>query len=62
MNNFLRIALVTWFMGLSLLQAQESYMLEYDNVEVRAVTQDIARLQRKQSFGSKGQRKSDHIL
>ena len=47
MNNFLRIALVTWFMGLSVLQAQESYMLNYDNVEVRAVTQDIARFAKK---------------
>ena len=47
MNNFLRITLVTWFMGLSGLQAQESYMLNYDNVEVRAVTQDIARFAKK---------------
>ena len=47
MNNFLRITLVTWFMGLSDLQAQESYMLNYDNVEVRAVTQDIARFAKK---------------
>lgn len=34
-------------MGLSGLQAQESYMLNYDNVEVRAVTQDIARFAKK---------------
>ena len=47
MNNFLRITLVTWFIGLSGLQAQESYMLNYDNVEVRAVTQDIARFAKK---------------
>ena len=47
MNNFLRITLVTWFVGLSGLQAQESYMLNYDNVEVRAVTQDIARFAKK---------------
>ena len=47
MNNFLRITLVAWFMGLSALQAQESYMLNYDNVEVRAVTQDIARFAKK---------------
>ena len=47
MNNFLRITLVIWFMGLSALQAQESYMLNYDNVEVRAVTQDIARFAKK---------------
>ena len=47
MNNFLRITLVTWFMGLSGLQAQESYMLNYDNIEVRAVTQDIARFAKK---------------
>ena len=47
MNNFLRITLFTWFMGLSGLQAQESYMLNYDNVEVRAVTQDIARFAKK---------------
>ncbi|MED6343241.1 MAG: type II secretion system secretin GspD [Pseudomonadota bacterium] len=43
----MRITLVTWFMGLSGLQAQESYMLNYDNVEVRAVTQDIARFAKK---------------
>ena len=47
MNNFLRITMVKWFMGLSGLQAQESYMLNYDNVEVRAVTQDIARFAKK---------------
>ena len=47
MNNFLRITLVTWFIGFSGLQAQESYMLNYDNVEVRAVTQDIARFAKK---------------
>jgi len=47
MNILLRITLVTWFMGLSGLQAQESYMLNYDNVEVRAVTQDIARFAKK---------------
>ena len=47
MNILLRITLVTWFIGLSGLQAQESYMLNYDNVEVRAVTQDIARFAKK---------------
>ena len=47
MNILLRITLVIWFMGLSGLQAQESYMLNYDNVEVRAVTQDIARFAKK---------------
>ena len=47
MNILLRITLVTWFLGLSGLQAQESYMLNYDNVEVRAVTQDIARFAKK---------------
>ena len=47
MNILLRITLMVWFMGLSGLQAQESYMLNYDNVEVRAVTQDIARFAKK---------------
>jgi len=47
MNILLRITLMVWLMGLSGLQAQESYMLNYDNVEVRAVTQDIARFAKK---------------
>jgi len=47
MNIFLRITLMVWLMGLTGLQAQESYMLNYDNVEVRAVTQDIARFAKK---------------
>ena len=47
MNILLRISLMVWLMGLSGLQAQESYMLNYDNVEVRAVTQDIARFAKK---------------
>ena len=47
MNILLRITLMAWLMGLSGLQAQESYMLNYDNVEVRAVTQDIARFAKK---------------
>ena len=47
MNILLRITLLVWLMGLSGLQAQESYMLNYDNVEVRAVTQDIARFAKK---------------
>ena len=47
MNILLRITLMVWMMGLSGLQAQESYMLNYDNVEVRAVTQDIARFAKK---------------
>ena len=47
MNILLRITLMVWLMGLSGLQAQESDMLNYDNVEVRAVTQDIARFAKK---------------
>ena len=47
MNILLRITLMVWLIGLSGLQAQESYMLNYDNVEVRAVTQDIARFAKK---------------
>ena len=47
MNILLRITLMVWLMGLSGLQAQESYMLNYDNVQVRAVTQDIARFAKK---------------
>ena len=46
MTVLFRIILFFWFAWTSA-HAQESYMLNYDNVEVRAVTQDIARFAKK---------------
>ena len=47
MIALLRIILFLCFAGTLSAHAQESYMLNYDNVEVRAVTQDIARFAKK---------------
>ncbi len=47
MIALLRIILFFCFAGTLSAHAQESYMLNYDNVEVRAVTQDIARFAKK---------------
>ena len=47
MTVLFRIILFFWFAGNLSAHAQESYMLNYDNVEVRAVTQDIARFAKK---------------
>jgi general secretion pathway protein D len=47
MIALLRIILFLCFAGILSAHAQESYMLNYDNVEVRAVTQDIARFAKK---------------
>lgn len=47
MTALFRIILIFWFAGTLSAHSQESYMLNYDNVEVRAVTQDIARFAKK---------------
>ncbi len=47
MTIFLRVMIISWLSMLPNAYAQESYLLNYDNVDVRAVTQDIARFAKK---------------